>query len=192
MWAPRSRVSLQRATEARVRRETVAESGEGRRGLKPAPRSLVSTTSPSRLSRVTRYVCTQSTVAVELQDSRSVAAPAVGASGDFPARRFHPRVRAFLEQHPLGGRRVDAVRLARRTHGLTPLVPRRPPRTGPQPAPALAMGLLLVCRCLCAAAGMAPFCETPHPAPAGVRRIERRRGSTSAPVPRRSSRQRSG
>ena len=33
---------------------------------------------------------------------------------------------------------------------------------GPQPAPALAMCLLLVCRCLCAAAGMAPFCETPH------------------------------
>ena len=80
--------------------------------------------------------------------SRSVAAPAVGrASGDFPARRFHPRVRAFLEQHPLGGRRVDAVRLARRTHGLTPLVPRRPRGPAPSPRPPWPCAC-----CLCAAA----------------------------------------
>jgi len=33
VWAPSSRVSLQSATEARVRRETVEESGEGGGGL---------------------------------------------------------------------------------------------------------------------------------------------------------------
>ena len=61
---------------------------------------------------------------------------------------FHPRARAFLEQHRLGGWRVDAVRLARRTHGLAPLVPRRPRGSvPPTPRPSWPCAC-----CLCAAA----------------------------------------